>query len=271
MATVTSVMAGPASGFGRRVGPDGLGDEDARRLHDRLGELGVEISALGYYPNPLSPDEHEAHVAREHLRRIIDAAARLGLPGVNTFIGADPQRPLEDNLARFRHVWPPLVEYAQQRGVRLGIENCPMMHNEQNWPSGTNLARSPEAWRRMFEHVPTPQFGLNYDPSHLVWQMMDYVRPVYDFGKRIFHVHAKDMRVERHVLDDRGVLALGWHTPKLPGLGDIDWARFVSALTDIGYDGPVCVEVEDPAFYGDLERRKQSLRLSRNVLRPLVV
>jgi sugar phosphate isomerase/epimerase len=120
----------------------------------------------------------------------------------------------------------------------------------------------------MFEEIPSPSFGLNFDPSHLVWQQIDYVRPLYEFPDRIFHVHAKDARVDKTSLDDVGVLAtpLEWHRPKLPGLGDVDWGRFLSALTDIGYRGPVCIEVEDRAFEPELARRKAALRLSRNYL-----
>jgi len=145
-----------------------------------------------------------------------------------------------------------------------------MLFSKDEWPSGKNLAYSPRTWRRMFEALPSDHLGLNYDPSHLVWQMMDYVRPIYEFRQKLFHVHAKDMKIERDKLDDEGILALGWSTPKVPGLGEIAWNRFVSALTDVGYQGAVCVEVEDRAFERDLESRKQSLRISRNVLRPLI-
>jgi sugar phosphate isomerase/epimerase len=233
-------------------------------------KLDVGISGLGYYPNILSGDTEEAHVAIEHLQRVIAAAPLLGLKNVNTFIGADHRAPLEQNLQRFKQVWPELVKRAEDYDVYLGIENCPMLFSADEWPSGKNLAYSPRTWRRMFEAIPSDHLGLNYDPSHLVWQMMDYVRPIYEFRHKLFHAHAKDMKVERDKLDDEGILALGWSMPKIPGLGEVNWNRFISALTDVGYRGAVCVEVEDRAFERDLESRKQSLRISRNVLRPLV-
>jgi len=241
--------------------------DDINALCDKHG---VAISGLGYYPNILSADADEAAVATEHLQRVIAAAPLLGLKNVNTFIGADHRAPLEQNFARFREVWPDLVRRAEDYDVYLGIENCPMLFSQDEWPSGKNLAYSPRTWRRMFEAIPSEHFGLNYDPSHMVWQMMDYLRPIQEFRQKLFHVHAKDMKIERGKLNDEGILALGWSTPKVPGLGDVNWNRFVSALTDVGYQGAVCVEVEDRAFERDLESRKQSLRISRNVLRPLI-
>jgi sugar phosphate isomerase/epimerase len=124
----------------------------------------------------------------------------------------------------------------------------------------------------MFDQIPSASFGLNYDPSHLVWQQMDYIKPLWTFADRLFHVHAKDVRVDRARLDEVGVLAtpLSFHTPKLPGLGEINWGRFISVLTDVGYDGPVCIEVEDRVYEGALERRKDALRQSSRYLRQFV-
>ncbi|MCZ6796045.1 MAG: sugar phosphate isomerase/epimerase, partial [Planctomycetota bacterium] len=208
-----------------------FGEADARRLQDVAARAGVAISGLGYYPNPLSPDAGEAGRAAEHIRKVIASAAALGV-GMNTFVGRDPSRSLEENWPRFLEVWKPLVDFAAERGVRVGIENCPMLFTRDEWPGGKNLATSPAIWRRMFEAIPADNFGLNYDPSHLVWQQMDCVQPLRDFAGRIFHVHAKDVRVDRRRLDDVGILAtpLEYHAPKLPGLGDVDWGRFFSAL-----------------------------------------
>jgi sugar phosphate isomerase/epimerase len=255
------------------VDVDGFDQAQAERVNEIMQQAGVAISGLGYYPNPLAPDPSEAEVYIEHLKRVILAAELLGVEVVNTFIGRDWTRSVEENWPRFEEVWPPIVKFAEDHGRRIGIENCPMFFGDDEWPGGKNLAHCPAVWRRMFDEIPSGSFGLNYDPSHLVWQQIDYVAPLYEFGERIFHVHAKDAKVNRRQLDDVGVLAtpLKWHTPKLPGLGEVDWGKFISALTDVGYQGPVCVEVEDRAFEASVELRKQSLRLSRNYLSQYVV
>ncbi|UCG49975.1 MAG: sugar phosphate isomerase/epimerase [Phycisphaerales bacterium] len=230
-----------------------------------LADKGVTVSGLGYYPNPLEADKQNARRYIDHIKKVIDAAAKLGLANVNTFLGRDHQSSVEENFKRFRKVWPPIVKHAEKRGVRIGIENCPMFFTNDEWPGGKNLASSPAIWRRMFKEIPSPNLGLNYDPSHLVWQFMDYIKPIYEFKNRIFHVHIKDAKVLQDRLDDVGILAtpLSFHRPKLPGLGDVDWGRFFSALTDIGYKGPACVEVEDRAYEGSLQMRKKSLVQSR--------
>ncbi len=250
------------------VDVDGFDQAAADRVKQLMQQSGVAISGLGYYPNPLTPDADEANAYIEHLEQVIRAAPLLDVDVVNTFIGRDWTRSVEDNWPRFREVWVPLVKFAEDHGVRIGIENCPMFFSDDEWPGGKNLAHSPAIWRRMFEEIPSESFGLNYDPSHLLWQQIDYARPLYEFRQRIFHVHAKDAKVNHDRLNEVGVLAtpLEWHTPKLPGLGEVDWGRFFSALTDIGYEGPVCIEVEDRAYEGDLESRKRALRQSRNYL-----
>jgi sugar phosphate isomerase/epimerase len=245
-----------------------LGADEVERTRELLAASGVEISGLGYYPNPLTPYRAEAEAYIAHIRKVIAAARLLGVPVVNTFIGRDWRLSVEDNWPQFREVWPPLVEFAEDQGVRIAIENCPMLFTRDEWPGGKNLAHSPAVWRRMFEEISSPNFGLNYDPSHLVWQRMDYLKPLREFASRIFHVHLKDARVDRFRLDQTGILAtpLEYHTPKLPGLGDIDWGRFFSALGDSGYRGPACVEVEDRAYEGALETRKAALLQCRRFL-----
>jgi sugar phosphate isomerase/epimerase len=240
----------------------------ASKIKDQLCKANVSISGLGYYPNPLAPDRKEAEVYIEHIKKVIAAAPKLGVNVVNTFIGRDWKLSVEDNWPRFREVWPPLIKFAEDHGVRIGIENCPMLFTNDEWPGGKNLAQSPAIWRRMFEEIPSASFGLNLDPSHLVWQQMDYLQPIYEFKDRIFHVHAKDAKLDRPRLNEVGILAtpLQWHRPKLPGLGDVNWSKFISALTDVGYQGPLCIEVEDRAFEANLDLRKASLRQSRKYL-----
>jgi sugar phosphate isomerase/epimerase len=243
--------------------------DDAKQVNEVVSSAGLSISGLGYYPNPLAPDKEEGQVYTDHIKKVIQAAQQLELDVVNTFIGRDWTRSLEDNWARFKEVWPPLIKFAEDHGVRVGIENCPMYFTGDEWPGGKNLAYSPAIWRRMFAEIPSPNFGLNFDPSHLVWLQIDYLKPLREFTDRIFHVHAKDVRVDQHRLDEVGIMAtpLEFHTPKLPGLGDVDWGKFFSVLTDVGYDGPVCIEVEDRAYEDSLESRKASLIQSGRYLK----
>jgi sugar phosphate isomerase/epimerase len=243
--------------------------DDAADVQALTAQTGVAISGLGYYPNPLVPDLDEAQVYVDHIKKVIKAAALLDVGVMNTFIGRDPTKSVDENWPRFKEVWPPLIAYAEEQDVRIGIENCPMLFTDDEWPGGKNLAHTPSIWRRMFEEIPSAHFGLNYDPSHLLWQQIDYVKPLWAFADRLVHVHAKDARVDQERLDAVGVLAtpLEFHTPKLPGLGDIDWGRFFSVLGDTGYDGPVCIEVEDRAYEGSLESRKNALRQSARYLR----
>jgi len=242
--------------------------EDTLALSEKYS---VAISALGYYSIPLSAQKDQADASREHLRRVIDATALLGLPTTNSFIGANQNMTLDENFQQYETVWPDIVRYAEDHGVRFRIENCPMLFDD-TWPFGLNMARTPAIWRRMFEIIPSESFGLNYDPSHLQMQLMDPIAPIFEFGSRIFHAHAKDMRIDHGKLNQAGSLEppMQRSTAKIPGFGDISWGKFIGALTDVGFDGPVCVEVEDEAFEGDVERRRQSLQISHNVLRPLI-
>jgi sugar phosphate isomerase/epimerase len=245
-------------------------DDQAGRIKDLVRKHGVALSGLGYYPNPLDPDPESRRVFVDHLRKVIAAAPRLDLQVVNTFIGRDPAKSIEANWPLFRQVWPGLIQHAEACGVHVAIENCPMLFSLDEWPGGKNLATSPAVWQAMFEEIPSPHFGINYDPSHLIWQHIDYVRCIQMFGRRIFHVHAKDTRIDPDRLYSVGILGLGWHTPKIPGLGDVRWGALFSALTDVGYNGPVCIEVEDRAYEGSLEDRKRALRQSKRYLEQFV-
>ncbi len=162
--------------------------------------------------------------------------------------------------------------YAEEQQVRIGIENCPMSFSKDEWPGGKNLATTPAIWRRMYHDLPSDFFGLNFDPSHFVWQMMDYLPAMREFKHKLFHVHAKDVRIDRERLNQVGIMAhpAEYHTPKLPGMGDVNWGQFFSVLTDCGYRGPVCVEVEDRAYEDSLASRQASLVQSLTYLRNFV-
>ena len=231
---------------------------------------GVRISGLGYYPNPLDPDPVVSKRAVDHLKQVILAAEKLGLKNANTFVGRDWTKTVDENWPRFVKVWKPLIAFAEDHGIRVGVENCPMSFTRDEWPGGKNLAATPAIWRRMFNDISSPNFGLNYDPSHFVLQQMDPVRPLREFKDKLFHLHAKDLTVRLDRLNEVGIFAFPseWHTPRIPGLGDIDWAKFMAALYEVGYQGAVCIEVEDDTFGKSLAGRKQALKLARQVLAP---
>ncbi len=231
---------------------------------------GVAISALGYYPNLLDPDESVAEPCAAHLKKVVAAAATLGLTTVNTFIGRDWTKSVDDNWPRLLKLWRPLIQFAQDQGVRIGIENCPMLFSRHEWPGGKNIAASPAIWRRLFNDIPSANLGLNYDPSHFALQFMDPVSPLREFCAKLFHLHAKDVEIFPERLNEFGVFAYPaqWHQPRIPGYGKIDWARFMAALTAVGYDGPVCIEVEDDTFGPTLAGRRRALKVARNILGP---
>jgi sugar phosphate isomerase/epimerase len=241
----------------------------AAAIRAKFTAAGVGLSGLGYYPNPLTADAAESAVYIEHLKKVITAAALLGVNQVNTFIGRDPARSLADNWKVFDERWPVIVRHAELARVRIGIENCPMYFSPDEWPGGKNLATSPRNWRELFRRIPSPSLGLNYDPSHLAWQMMDPITPLREFADRIYHVHAKDVQIDRAKLNDVGIMAtpLEFHQPVLPGRGMIDWPLFIKTLAAIGYVGPVCIEVEDRAYEGSLATRQQALQESGTFLR----
>jgi sugar phosphate isomerase/epimerase len=239
------------------------------RIKSLQQQHGVSISALGYYPNPLTADLAAAKVYTDHIHKLIDAAAALGINCVTTFVGRDKDQAIEAQWPRFLSTWRPIVAHAAEKSVSIGIENCPMRFTKDEWPGGTNLAVSPAVWEKMWADIPDVNWGLNYDPSHFILQHMDYTLPFRKYPERMIHVHAKDARIDVEKRNHHGVFSHPnlWHTPKIPGLGDVDWGRFIGYLRETGYDGAVCVEVEDRTFEGDTELRKESLRQSYRHLR----
>ena len=246
-----------------------LSRSDMDQIKELTKTTGIEISALGYYPNILCPERDESLFYIEHLKKVISAAAQLSVPFVNTFIGRDWTKSLDENWKKFDEIWPEIISFAEDKEIIVCIENCPMLFSGDEWPGGKNMASSPAIWEEMFRRIPSRFFGLNYDPSHFVWQCMDYIEPLRIFTERIHHVHAKDVRVDKYKLNQVGILAapLEYHSPKLPGLGDIDWGRFFSTLSDHGYRGPLCIEVEDRAYEDSLETRKLALTQSGKFLK----
>lgn len=247
-----------------------LNKTQAKEIRNMLDGFGLTISSLGYYPNPLHPDTEHRETVIAHLKKVIEAAALLEVPVVGTFIGKDKNKTVPQNLEDYAKIWPPIVKFARERSVKIAIENCPMIFSYDEWPGGNNLASTPAIWRKMWEIIPDDNFGLNLDPSHLILQMIDYERVVHEFASKIFHVHAKDLHIDREGLYNHGVLSqgMGWQIPRLPGLGDMDWGKFFAALTAAGYDYVVSIEHEDRAFEGDEDLVKRGFYLSRDLLKP---
>jgi sugar phosphate isomerase/epimerase len=242
---------------------------DAKYINHYLKERNISISGLGYYPNPLDADTQKSEFYIEHIKKVIRACNTLGVPVMNTFIGRNQHLNMQENLILFKKLWKPIIETAKQEGIKIGIENCPMFFTNDEWPGGKNLAISPAVWDKMFEIFPDPLFGLNYDPSHMVFQMMDEIKPIYQFKNRLHHIHIKDVKVYKDKLDQVGILAnpLEYHSPKLPGYGDVNWRAFFAALTDVRYRGPVVIEVEDKAFEGSIDDVTSAILTARNYVK----
>jgi sugar phosphate isomerase/epimerase len=247
---------------GDLLDPDRATSDDWRRARDELAARGARISSIAYYGNLLEPDRAEAEARAGRLRAVMGRAGELGVEVVGIMAGRDPDRPVLANLPRFREVFGPIVRRAEELGVRLAIENCPKFHA---FPfRGTNMGFSVEAFDAIFDAVPSPNLGIEYDPSHAVMMFMDYLDLIHRYRDRIFHVHAKDAEVVWREIRLNGIYADGAFRYRLPGLGDVDWGRFVSALIEVGYRGDLDIEGRhDPVYAGDLE--EAGLLLSRQL------
>lgn len=244
----------------------------AKDIRKMLDGYGLTISSLAYYPNPLHPEAEHRETVIAHLKKVIEGAALLEAPVVGTFIGKDKNKTVPQNFEDYAKIWPPIVKFAKDHGVKIAIENCPMIFSLDEWPGGNNLATTPAIWRKMWEIIPDDNFGLNLDPSHLILQMIDYERVIHEFGSKIFHVHAKDLHIDQEGLYNNGVLSqgMGWQIPRLPGLGDMDWGKFFAALTAARYDYVVSIEHEDRVYEVDEELVKRGFYLSRDILKPYI-
>jgi sugar phosphate isomerase/epimerase len=250
---------------------ENLSAAQGSEIVDELKTHKIEMSALGYYPNNLHPDPKHRESVNEHTKKVIRAAGLMNVPVVSTFIGADAAKTQAQNWEEAQKVWPDIVQYAADNNVKIAIENCPMIFSKDEWPSGHNVAYSPKIWREMFALF-GPTVGLNLDPSHLVWQMIDIERVIREFGSRIYHTHVKDMEIDREGLYENGIMSagIGWQRPRLPGYGEVNWPRFVSTLSQVGYDGVLCVEHEDRRYEGTDELVKQGFMIARNQIAPLL-
>lgn len=254
------------------ISVDSMSDSEFIVLKQQLDAHPCKVSALGYYPNPLDPDEQKAEFYRNHIKKVIVAASKLGISTVNTFIGRDFTKNVDDNIRKFQEVWPEIIQLADQLNIKIGIENCPMFFTDDEWPGGKNIATTPKIWDQLFTIIPSTNFGLNYDPSHMVWQMMDYLYPIYHYKEKLHHIHLKDVRVYQDKLNRVGILAnpLEYHSPKIPGQGDIQWGKFISALNDVRYRGPIVIEVEDKAYESNEADIEKAILSARNHIRSVM-
>ena len=243
-------------------------DAYAQHVLDTAAAKDIQISSLAFYPNTMDPDLLKRMAAINHLKAVIKASSKLGVNMVTTFIGRDQYKTVDENIELFKKIWPEIIQLAEENNVKVAIENCPMLFGPEQWPGGQNLMCTPAIYRQLFEIIPSPNFGLNFDPSHYVWQQLDYLKTIYEFKDRLFHVHFKDIKLYPDKLAECGVLAypLDYMSPKIPGLGDVNWGAFVSALNDIRYDGCAVIEVEDKAFEGSREDILNSIRISKHYL-----
>ena len=245
--------------------------DQLREIRSEIEGKGLSISGLGYYPNPLHPDPETRREMIDHVKAVIVAAGRMGIPFMNTFMGGDAAKTTDENWEEALRVWPDIVSFAQDHGRQITIENCPMIFSRDEWPAGHNIAWSPYIWRRIIEQW-GGTIGLNYDPSHLVWLMIDQARFIAEFGPHILHVQAKDLMIDRNGLYERGTLSggIGWQVPRLPGLGEVDWRLFFSSLYRAGYDGDIIIEHEDRGFEGTVELVQRGFLIARDTLRPWI-
>jgi sugar phosphate isomerase/epimerase len=235
---------------------DKVTDRRINEVKKNLKDHDIEISALGYYPNYLDPNKANAKEATRYFYKVMELASKMELDVVCTFAGRDGMKSIKENIPLFAEAFKPFCAEAEKRGIKIAIENCPMM--DRFYLRGENIAISPEVWDEMYKVVKSKSLGIELDPSHMIWQGIDYVQAVYDYGDRIFHIHAKDMEINQKILKRVGIigqafgetigLGHGWWRARLPGWGLMDWPKFLTALIEVGYKNNIDIEHEDDVF-----------------------
>ena len=247
-----------------------LTPEKAKEISDKMQALELEISSLAYYDNTLSANPEERAAVNAHIHKVIDAAQMLGVKRVGVFAGRDISKDIAGNFDEFERIFTGLVDYAEQRGVMLMIENC-QMHGWLEPDKPGTISYSPELWREMFRRVPSRNFGLNYDPSHLHVMLMDYMQCLEGFEDRVVHLHAKDAEVFADKVAQYGVyngqFGDSFWRYRMPSLGQVDWEKLLEHLQSHEYDYVVSIEHEDPLYSGNLEQVKEGLVLGLNYLK----
>ena len=254
-----------------RLGPEfpiSLNDpemEEAKRAAEDLRVRGIRVDALGLYRNHLDARAECREEESARLRMVMKMAPLFGTDTIGVFAGRDPEKSIEDSIADFREVWTPLAQEAEDRGLRLAFENCPMF---RGYPvRGINLAHCPAAYELMFEAVPSPALGIEFDPSHCLKQRIDPLRFLQQFPGRTFHVHAKDHEVDEEKLQRYGCFDVRMSGDRFPGLGKVDFKGMFEELRRQGFDGSVTIEAEREPTVTDEESRRAALRKSVGHLR----
>ena len=207
-----------------------------RSVRDLVDEYGVVISALGFYGNPIHPDEATRKRHKEHFLKVLEASYRLELPVMTGWVGKYPGS-IEDNIREVKKVWPDILKKAEDYDIRIAIENCP-----------GNIMYRPDIWQRVFDELGSEHIGLEFDPSHLICQLIDANAVADEFGDKIYHVHAKDAEINWERISRLGITSERWCPHRLPGFGELDWAKFFTILRKHNYDYAISIEHEDPYF-----------------------
>ncbi len=254
--------------IGSELDPAASSEDKIRAAVDDIRGRGLEISAIGHYRNNLDPDLGVRKQNVEHLERLMGLCEMAGVGTLCTFAGRIPDKDIPDNIPEFKEVFGPLAKKAEDKGLKIAFENCPMFHY---FPfRGVNIAYTPRAWDLMFDAVPSDALGLEYDPSHLICLRIDYLWVVREYGSRIYHVHAKDAEEVDYNVVRNGILEPGAFRHRMPGLGDVNWAKLVPMLVEYGYRGNLDIEGRhDPVYHGGTE--EAGLLLAKRHLEPLVV
>ena len=240
-------------------------ERDLPALRSLLAQQQISINSVAIYGGTV---EAPAQEAIAYYQRAIVLARALGCAVVSGMTGRDNGRTVDENLPLFVERFGPISRIAADHGVCIAFEPWPgsvLGHGPYRW---TNMATTPELWDKLFAAVPSAALGLEYDPSHLIWQGIDHLQVIRDYGSRIAHVHAKDIVMEQAMLKRVGVHGRGWWRFVIPGLGQLDWPAIFAALKGVGYGGDMAVEHEDNAYLG--ERWNEGLAIGLKTLRPLV-
>ena len=258
----------------RQLDAASIKKKEAEQIKDLFSSHSIGISALAYYDNNLDKNLKKRKYYQGHLTKVINAAAMLDVKLVGTFVGGRADKLPGENIKEIGKEMRKIVKYAEDRGVRIMIENCPM-DNWQRFNLPGNFAYSPELWEAMFNEVPSENFGLNFDPSHLYWLGIDYNRAAREFASKIFHAHAKDAEILSEGMYRHGIFGKqinptpwqsGWWRYRMPGMGKVDWKVFIETLKRVGYDDVLSIEHEDPEWEGTEEKVKKGLQMGREYL-----